>query len=450
MMRPGQRCLHKDAWAEGLTRARAGLLQGCLLYLLCYGQLPFDGSAKLQIVNGRYTLPEGRPPALRALIKRMLVIDPLARPDIQLVTSGVEQLAQAESPGLVRPLPAAVQQAVQQQAQQQQQQQQRTQHGRTASPDWTGLAGSRATPGLPELPKATPVPASQVADELAGWASFESPRAIEPADTAPSAPPAELASASGAFWQRFGDTAAEPTPPALVPRQIQQQQQQRQVQQQQHGFGSDTAPGPLSAGLVGLQRRSGESCGHQLRATHHELSPVAIVDICFHAVFFRFAAVSVASTADGAHVTGSSTEAPSSELEALRTSVSQLKEHCSVLEQLLASKTQHIAALTAEVVGLKLQQQQHPAPVAATNGTSSRLAAGSQAVGAHKSAAQAGAARPLAQQQQVWAPLSGRSTPSLSSPIRARPGDSPTKAAGHRRQVSAPHVAFFDDLNPIA
>jgi serine/threonine protein kinase len=30
---------------------------GVLLYVLCYGRLPFTGDSKLQIINGRYDLP---------------------------------------------------------------------------------------------------------------------------------------------------------------------------------------------------------------------------------------------------------------------------------------------------------------------------------------------------------------------------------------------------------
>lgn len=59
---------------------------GCMLYLLCYGRLPFDAEAKLQILNGRYTLPAGqRPPAMEALLHDMLKANPLERMTIDQV-----------------------------------------------------------------------------------------------------------------------------------------------------------------------------------------------------------------------------------------------------------------------------------------------------------------------------------------------------------------------------
>lgn len=31
---------------------------GCILYLLCFKQHPFEEGAKLQIVNGKYSIPQ--------------------------------------------------------------------------------------------------------------------------------------------------------------------------------------------------------------------------------------------------------------------------------------------------------------------------------------------------------------------------------------------------------
>ena len=68
---------------------------GVLTYLLAFGRLPFEGEAKLQVLNGRYAMPppptEGaaapapRPPGLLALIRDMLAVSPAARPDIHQV-----------------------------------------------------------------------------------------------------------------------------------------------------------------------------------------------------------------------------------------------------------------------------------------------------------------------------------------------------------------------------
>lgn len=42
---------------------------GVLLYVLCYGKLPFQADAKLAILNGKYDLPDTRPQPLRTLIQ---------------------------------------------------------------------------------------------------------------------------------------------------------------------------------------------------------------------------------------------------------------------------------------------------------------------------------------------------------------------------------------------
>mgnify|MGYP001114411417 CR=1 FL=1 len=59
---------------------------GCLLYLLCYGRLPFDAEAKLQIMSGRYSMPGSRPEQLRGLIRDMLVVDASKRLGIDVVS----------------------------------------------------------------------------------------------------------------------------------------------------------------------------------------------------------------------------------------------------------------------------------------------------------------------------------------------------------------------------
>ncbi len=45
---------------------------GCLLYLLIYGRLPFAAEAKLQILNGDYSLPEGPSVPVVNLIRDLL------------------------------------------------------------------------------------------------------------------------------------------------------------------------------------------------------------------------------------------------------------------------------------------------------------------------------------------------------------------------------------------
>ena len=45
---------------------------GCLLYRLIYGRLPFSAEAKLQILNGDYSLPEGPSVPVVNLIRDLL------------------------------------------------------------------------------------------------------------------------------------------------------------------------------------------------------------------------------------------------------------------------------------------------------------------------------------------------------------------------------------------
>jgi len=45
---------------------------GCLLYLLIYGRLPLAAEAKLQILNGDFSLPEGPSVPVVNLIRDLL------------------------------------------------------------------------------------------------------------------------------------------------------------------------------------------------------------------------------------------------------------------------------------------------------------------------------------------------------------------------------------------
>lgn len=98
-----------DLW----TREHIGLpvdvwSLGCLLYLLAYGRLPFDGDAKLQILNGTYALPPGRPAAIEHLIQAMLIVDPKARISASHAVQAAESLlssSREERPQAAGPQP---------------------------------------------------------------------------------------------------------------------------------------------------------------------------------------------------------------------------------------------------------------------------------------------------------------------------------------------------------
>lgn len=60
---------------------------GCLLFFIAFGKLPFEGDAKLQVLNGDYRMPRARPEGVRALIRDMLTVSPAARPTIDQVSA---------------------------------------------------------------------------------------------------------------------------------------------------------------------------------------------------------------------------------------------------------------------------------------------------------------------------------------------------------------------------
>ena len=60
---------------------------GCLLFFIAFGKLPFEGDAKLQVLNGDYRMPRARPEGVRALIRDMLTVSPTARPTIDQVSA---------------------------------------------------------------------------------------------------------------------------------------------------------------------------------------------------------------------------------------------------------------------------------------------------------------------------------------------------------------------------
>ena len=68
---------------------------GCLLYYLAYGKLAFVGEAKLQVLNGDFSIPPRpqRPQAMKELIRSMLTVHSAERPDIDTVMSRLGSLA---------------------------------------------------------------------------------------------------------------------------------------------------------------------------------------------------------------------------------------------------------------------------------------------------------------------------------------------------------------------
>ncbi|EJD76533.1 kinase domain-containing protein [Loa loa] len=79
---------------------------GCVLYYLCYRKHPFEDSAKLRIINAKYSLPdvETEYAALNPLIQTTLRVDPRERPNMVDLCERVEALAAALSVDLSKPV----------------------------------------------------------------------------------------------------------------------------------------------------------------------------------------------------------------------------------------------------------------------------------------------------------------------------------------------------------
>ncbi|GAV08591.1 hypothetical protein RvY_18256-2 [Ramazzottius varieornatus] len=69
---------------------------GCVLYALCYQVHPFEDSAKLRIINAKYTFPPSRTyDIFNDLISRLLTIDPKERPSINSLLEDLASMADA-------------------------------------------------------------------------------------------------------------------------------------------------------------------------------------------------------------------------------------------------------------------------------------------------------------------------------------------------------------------
>jgi len=79
---------------------------GCLLYYLCFINHPFEDSAKLRIINAKYTIPSTnqRYVVLHDLIRTLLQVDPRQRPTIKTLVENIEDLAIGNDIGLNEPL----------------------------------------------------------------------------------------------------------------------------------------------------------------------------------------------------------------------------------------------------------------------------------------------------------------------------------------------------------
>ncbi|XP_051535546.1 cyclin-G-associated kinase-like isoform X1 [Myxocyprinus asiaticus] len=72
---------------------------GCILYLLCFKQHPFEEGAKLQIVNGKYNIPQNdtKYTVFHQLIRSMLKINPEERLSINELVNQLQEVAAARN-----------------------------------------------------------------------------------------------------------------------------------------------------------------------------------------------------------------------------------------------------------------------------------------------------------------------------------------------------------------
>ncbi|XP_029020020.1 cyclin-G-associated kinase [Betta splendens] len=72
---------------------------GCILYLLCFKQHPFEDGAKLQIVNGKYTIPQNdvKYTVYQDLIRSMLKVNPEERLSITELVNQLQEIAAARN-----------------------------------------------------------------------------------------------------------------------------------------------------------------------------------------------------------------------------------------------------------------------------------------------------------------------------------------------------------------
>ncbi|KAL0979840.1 hypothetical protein UPYG_G00190510 [Umbra pygmaea] len=72
---------------------------GCILYLLCFKQHPFEEGAKLQIVNGKYSIPQNdlKYTVYHELIRSMLKVNPEERLSITELVNQLQDIAAARN-----------------------------------------------------------------------------------------------------------------------------------------------------------------------------------------------------------------------------------------------------------------------------------------------------------------------------------------------------------------
>ena len=178
-----------------------------------------------QVLNGRYVMPEGRPPALRALLKSMLAVAPRERPTIQQVLARLQELA---PPDLWQAVAAAEQPTGEAAgAGASSDSGAAPLHGRAPSQGWADFAAQPE----PSVGSSSASPGGggghgrRESGSLASWATFSPKRAAEAVASAAGA----AAASAGSFWSSFGEEApSEPQEERLV---VQERSSSRAVEE---------------------------------------------------------------------------------------------------------------------------------------------------------------------------------------------------------------------------
>ncbi|XP_067135354.1 cyclin-G-associated kinase isoform X2 [Centruroides vittatus] len=79
---------------------------GCILFLLCFREHPFEDSAKLRILNAKYTIPPNdvQYEVLHDLIKETLQLNPDDRPTVKAILERLRKIAETQHMNLDDPL----------------------------------------------------------------------------------------------------------------------------------------------------------------------------------------------------------------------------------------------------------------------------------------------------------------------------------------------------------
>ena len=326
---------------------------GVLLYFIAYGKLPFDGEAKLQILNGKYSEMSGRRPVgVEQLIAAMLVVDPKGRITAAEVAARAENMLMmnggggggggGDQGGVVQNQFSAPPRAVSQQ--------QRVHVQRVVTSSNTNVApppaqveerAAEIRPSTSSLAAAAAAPTA-FSDDAWGLA-FNSSAAQQQQHLS-----GGDASGSGGNWADFGAANFSPQPPSTSTATTTMSTNTSRDSFAMTGGSSDTTTTTITN--YNSSSRPGSAFSEPPRRSVCEPPPPSI------------SGGSGSGRSSAASLHGPVAVAPAAQLPLLhqqQQSVdaerTELHEHCQVLEQLLDERMKEIGTLRAE---LDKQQQE--------------------------------------------------------------------------------------------